>query len=222
MKKKLQLVALPTDKDKESSLYLQQRPKIRFLYNIRQTVAHTNNTTPYHLYLLSDEEIKDNEWHYNKNLNKVVRESHYGDLVSPKYGCYKTVSTTNSDLWYEVVAKVKGGDIHDHNLPLIPKIPLSLIQDFVKKQGKVDSVMVEYDYAHTLKEDWERPRVTSSGEIIWSPVEERMYTWDDIEQAYIAGVMNNGRSFVNNFPLEVDNHKTQLDLLKKWFDEKVK
>ena len=50
-------------------------------------------------------------------------------------------------------------------------------------------------------------------------VKDEGYSWNNIEQAYIIGVMNNGRSLIENFPQEVSNHKAQLELLRKYFDD---
>ena len=53
------------------------------------------------------------------------------------------------------------------------------------------------------------------------PLPDSRFTWGNIEQAYIIGVINNGRSLIENFPQEVENHKKQLELLKKWFKDNV-
>lgn len=192
MEKKLQLVALPTDKS--THLY-----KIvgDWMYSPVNTSYKEGG---YHLYLLYDEEIKKGDWyitirpdfyisgpnHCNKCTDKEVM--YYGDnnpnttYYTEREFAFKIVATTNPDLQHKV-GKVTATYVEGNNLTGIAKIPHSLIEYFVKKQGKVDSVMVEYTVPKMLDGTGHSElRITPSGKILWSPVEEKVYTRDEVAE----------------------------------------
>ncbi len=67
------------------------------------------------------------------------------------------------------------------------KLPDSLIQDFVDSNGTLDEIEVEYEEVHDGYELYsdnvkykERLKLNPSGEIIWSPKEQKMYTRQDL------------------------------------------
>jgi hypothetical protein len=108
---------------------------------------------PHHLYLTSDEDIKEGDWYLYKMGefwelmqcmdNEEAERCNTHHLIARH--CRKIVATTNPDLWEFDESKfiansptfIKG----------VAKIPQSLIEYFVEKQGKVDSVMVKYNEA---------------------------------------------------------------------------
>lgn len=233
MKKKLIVVALPTDKSgwNKGSLiknvgrtvpYDERNPSTGIIWK----TAITNETTDdkyaniwkaHHLYLISsDEEIKEKGiWVIHKNglrPCKVINLLSDGFELEPLsgdtiFGIYDTtikewskiIATTNPELW-NIHPKDDGtGWPKDWNTSKVPKIPQSLIDFFVEKQGKVEGVMVEYDYLkHPQDPDYTEencygPALTSSGEIIWYPIEEKMYTRAELMRACLdfrRGTMN--------------------------------
>lgn len=87
-----------------------------------------------HLYLTSDREIKEGDWCITA----------YGKLIQfpkePEFAIehYKKIeATTNSSLWY---LPTKEQRIDDN----IPQIPESFIQAYVKANGDIKEVMIEY------------------------------------------------------------------------------
>ena len=54
----------------------------------------------------------------------------------------KIIATTNLDLWGKTLIKNQEG--HFLNKPL-PKIDTTFIEAYIKEQGKIDKVLLEYD-----------------------------------------------------------------------------
>ncbi len=182
--------------EKQSYLYYQKQPKSQWLYNVRETVAKTDNTLPYFLYHTTDEQIKEGDWFYRIETNTIHQctKSYGHGLIESSYHsnstvggrpwnkkeCRKIVATTNPDLWYkekkksDMYIKLEGEQIRTI---LIPKIPTSFIEYFVKEQGKVESVVLEmkeiYDESqpHNIKVAGYELKLTPSGEVIWHPAE---------------------------------------------------
>ncbi len=212
MKQKHQLIALPTDNPIFPCACI-GTPELGWRYT--DTPFGMKETKYYHPYLLSDEEIKEGDWFiYDNELHQCDSDMIIGknNPNSALHFSKKIIATTNPDLWYDRIP----------NPPclIIPKLPQSLIEDFVKKQGKVDSVMVEYEEDYDLQyyqtglgfesaKRIDKPakiKLTSSGEIIWSPVEERTYTRDELREAV--------RKFGNHTWANISDEKEQ-----EWFDK---
>jgi hypothetical protein len=181
MKKKSQLVALPADNG--SKLWLNGDGSGWTLQN-QEGYNSTRIKGAHHLYLLSEDEIKEGDWYINIPTNKLEhKKSNVIQKGGFPYG--RIVATTNPDLWKE---KVYG--YRDNKWGEIPtgiwKVPTSLIEVFVKLQGLIKEVFIEYDeremvyYELGCYKPKDLPKLTSNGEIIWSPVEKKMYTREEV------------------------------------------
>lgn len=147
-------VMLPADK--ETNLWRAPTNGAVFTENL-------GDTKPQFLHFTSDREIKEGDWCvWNCNIYKSEKddESPFFQLInlegkylpslkSPK-DCKKIEASTDPSLWESSVwlrntnrnvptkddlCKVKG----------VPQIPKSFIQDFVKVNGDINEVMVEFD-----------------------------------------------------------------------------
>jgi hypothetical protein len=167
---------------------------------------------PHHLYLTSDEDIKEGDWYLYKMGefwelmqcmdNEEAERCNTHHLIARH--CRKIVATTNPDLWH--IAKYDGNqNIERYNIGVIPQ---SLIEYFVEKQGKVDSVTVEYheavrkgtnDYKPRKDYIWvdnvvaevieksdiidlnkyHKIKLNQSGEIIWKPMHKGI-DWEKV------------------------------------------
>ena len=182
MEKKLQVHSLPTNKHGVGIITYFKKGN-RWGINEKQSYlcAFPNDLSthiPHHLYLTSSDEIKEGDW-YMCTLNSLVFPANriHGQLPTDR----KIVATTNPDL------------VKPFMFPC--QLPQSLIEYFVKQQGNVKEVLVKWE---TLKkfdnfEDMKNyqfgPKLTPSGEIIWKPLEHKMYTinqiFDDILPAFL-------------------------------------
>lgn len=166
MEKKCKVVLLPTEnktrihkaKDNRIICSLGNYSKDNFDFDSNQ-----------HLYILSDDEIKEEDWFYRKEIG-FKEISLYKAGIQLK-NCKKVIATTNPNLIKEGVA--------------------SIDDKFVKEycNNPVEEVLVEYELYNTKpnalpiygKFDY-KLKLSSNGSIIIKPVEE---TWDDIEEEFL-------------------------------------
>lgn len=125
MSKKYRVVMLPT-KSKEGSKLFTFREKIDFYY---KEVATIDETIAQHLYIISNEEIKEGEYMYSYEFNTVFKAS-YNTTPSKDY--WKVIASTYPSL----------------NLPGIQQ---SFLEKYVAAQGKITEVELEIDKEY---EDW--------------------------------------------------------------------
>ena len=91
---------------------------------------------PQHLYILSDEEIKKDEWFINE-LNQLWQ---HNGKIEPYKGSKKIIATTNTELTSLQEDNIFGGTM----VQCLPQIPQSFIQEFIKANGKeYEKVLVE-------------------------------------------------------------------------------
>lgn len=220
MWKKLQLHALPTDKATDFGQCIEDMSDVKIgeWKKIVPMMMSLEYWEPHHLYLTSDEDIKEGDWFFNPATNEVLFASKdmlswNSDTTQQHKGWRKIIATTNPDL--QIIPKFYRSPENKNNN--VPKIPQSLIEYFVQQQGNVKEVLVEYETHNSDVELATNLSLTPSGKIIWKPVEEEVYTWNDIEKAYLIGYLQQIPS-VLNFPEEVEVHKKKLIQLKEWFD----
>lgn len=211
---KLQIHSLPTD---ESMVLAGQLYKNGNDWGMCNTSSNRwSDFIPHHLYLTSDDEIKEGDWFIDfgvltgelqPTIAQAKPSSDLTFLNHPTKRPLKIVATTNPDLWYK--------DLEFGGNPLVvPKIPQSLIQYFVEKQGNVKEVMVEYHEVFEVEKTSNtvkainKPttiKLTSSGEIIWKPVEEKMYTKSEVSLIALG--------------FAVASFKTPEITFEEWFDK---
>lgn len=191
MYQKLKIYTLPIDKKQgvpelciTKTLY-----KGNHQYAIINTLLEDTNWVAHHLYLTSDEEAKQGDWYIVRDTNELKQApGDKSDYMKPYYR--KIVATTNRELYLCRDAE------HEEKCDCIKvaKAPISLIEHFVKQQGAVKEVLVEYEPSLKYLDEWkedeegriyktieeERLKLTPSGEIQWKPVEQRMYTREEV------------------------------------------
>lgn len=101
-----------------------------------------------HLYIISDDEIKDGDWKYNAKLNQVWQHNREGknlpnELKHAGKDTLKVITSTDSSL------KMKGRYPYFPNIwNRVPSIPQSFIERYVSEYNKgniLEDVEVEYD-----------------------------------------------------------------------------
>jgi hypothetical protein len=118
-----------------------------------------------HLYILSDEEIKEGDWIYHvldDKPIKVTNKSVFKDLKKVRqYGYKKVISTTDDSL--KIIIDYEGGsDNIDIPIPIynnLPKPSQGFIEKYIAEYNKcniIKHVMVEYLDEPTLDGDWEK------------------------------------------------------------------
>jgi len=187
---------LPTEK----SLVCETNGKL-YYYAQEDWFTRSTDTNPQHLYITTDEEIKEGDW--------VIQqfEGQDADVCQITYGEYeiapdiqrKIISTTDpniSKIGYQSgklygVPDIEGTKFEDTRLPVIPQ---SFIEEYCKAGG-IDEVLVEYiDVMPQLNgtrtdgkiideislepslNTLSVPKLNSDNTIIIHPVEEKMYS----------------------------------------------
>ena len=185
MKKLQPIICLPTDK--ASRLYI--APDRKFYFSKRDEPSGVGTAVAHQfLYILSDEKPKEGDFTYCKNRigSEILKMK--GNIMCCK-DCKKIIATSNPELHV---------DLGHVCLDQLPQLPLSLIEHYAKYQPK--EVMVEYEricdqcfnddsddgcYCHHGNyKTIDKLKLTPSGEICWSPVEE-------IEVSRIEGITCN-------------------------------
>ncbi len=169
MKKKHELIMLPSSK---GNLYKVPNHKGLFI----MTETETNNTTyTQHLYILSDDEIKERDWCYNSKLPSKIYQ--FGKGIADKES-KKIIATTDSSL----------------NLPLISsvdsKVFFSFIHYFISEYNKgniITEVKVEYEEPIHLFST-PKLKINQDNTINISLVEEKLYTREQMLQ-YILNIL---------------------------------
>lgn len=144
MKKLAQVVMLPTNE--KASLKLGQNGLL-----VNNTFGYDSHFTNQHLYILSDEEIKEEDWFLMNGC--IVRQCslHKGDVLDTIGGlhhesvCKKIIATTDRSLG--LVVDQNGCPMQAYS-KFLPQPSQSFIEYFVEEYNKgnvITEVMVEYE-----------------------------------------------------------------------------
>jgi len=124
MKQLRQVVMLPTEKATDIHIW-------KDILYYGETNLEGYGIEYKHLYLTSDEEIKEGDWYLFSN---VLLQSDGGY----KRNCPKIIATTDKSLL------INTKDIYSNN-SIIPQIPESFIKAYVESGGTIKEVLVEYE-----------------------------------------------------------------------------
>lgn len=184
-----QVIMLPTDK--ASHLYIQNN-KVCYDETIVESVKNCNDQ---HLYLVSDEDIKDGRTNFytyddlNNNILHIDYIQYFGQENNGKgdvrngRASFKTVEGTSSGTKHkEIIAST------DTSLNL-PQIPQSFIEAYVKSNGTIKEVGVEIEIGVVFKKTGIGPKqmfdvfsikTIANNEVIVHLPEVKTYTKDEV------------------------------------------
>jgi hypothetical protein len=203
---KYKILLLDSDKPHKGNLGLMQEKGSKFLFNYDNTYCKLKEDTyfPKHLIVISDEEIKSNnyigDWCYSKTLNKILMSTSNIEAGNNEY--YKVIASTNPDL----------------KLPLIPE---SYISHFIEEYNKgniLTEIKLEVEW-YTIEnqkvdekhdvDDYCIIKTTSTNEVI--PVinsKERLYTREELVDII--------------FDFNYKNGPNNKEGIKQWLKENLK
>jgi hypothetical protein len=127
--------------DKESNLFIGDlSSQLHYNYSIEK-----GKSINQHLYILSNEEIKEGDWAYDKVLNIIFQTDKYTDLkyVNQTDNVKKIIATTDSSLTKEMYCVSSG----KYQEPL-PQIPQQFIEYYISEYNRgnvINKVLVEVD-----------------------------------------------------------------------------
>lgn len=138
---------------------------------------------PQHLYITTDEEIKEGDWYL---LGNTPRKS-TGNLGKPDSKWLKIIATTDPKLVFnnKFEREIQGVKMEASHHKQLPQIPQSFIEEYCKAGG-IDEVLVEYEYGFSLKlraggqSHAYKLKLNPDNTIIIHPVEEKMYNREEV------------------------------------------
>ena len=146
-----------------------------------------NLHTTQHLYVLSDEKIKDGNWY----LDMVTGLIYMADEKPVTMNCFKKIiATTNPDLWLHKETII--GNERNIEQQGIPKIGVDFVERFVKEWNngnKIEKINLMYGWTGGAENGTWMPQVRSNGTVSISPVEERKYSKYHINMAIREAIM---------------------------------
>lgn len=163
MKKTVKVVMLPTEKAIENGSIISRAIDDKLAIVNPLTINDSNSKKDghkaNHIYLVSNkawsdggDEIKHYDYYYSKGDNRIFQYLPEDDManrdITPDYcGTYKVIATTDKSLTKPFGAKA------DFDVIPLPQIPGSFIKAYVKANGEIDEVMVEYEDMYKNIED---------------------------------------------------------------------
>jgi hypothetical protein len=137
MYNKCKCILLPTDKLSKIGLYHNKLFDSDF-------GSKTDNWFNQHLYILSDDEIKEGDWMFHILDNKPVRYDGISGSGFP-YGYKKIIASTDSSLTFLFNNPQKISNRIYKSLPSIPQLFIDKYVSENNKGNKIEEVMVEYE-----------------------------------------------------------------------------
>ena len=169
------VVMLPTENSKAPLVVDDDDKSLHLTYELFRNKGNAVQDITYqHLYITSDEEIKEGDWIINKPSNKP----HQVKDISYLYESDKKIIATT-----------------DKSLIGVPQIPQSFVEQFVKADG-IDKVLVEVElyaeakvivdkkvypiHTETVMESKSKLLINQDNRINIELVEEKVYTRDEV------------------------------------------
>ena len=180
MKKKAQVVLLPTD----NATKLHKR----ISDGVMQISPRDNNENPLwnpqHLYFVSDDGVEKGDWMLDTNTKELYQAK--TDSKSLIKFTYRVVATTNPELW---VGYRKDSEYITRTIEGIARIGHNFLAKYVEMcnlKTPITEVLLEYsdkvDMSGYIDSDIipEKLQLSKNGEVIISPVVEKMYSRNDV------------------------------------------
>ena len=130
---------LPTNGKAILGLGLSKQGKL-IQYDLPVDIENDQYFQKQHLYILSDNEIKEGDWYYDEE-NNIIDQLHKNEL--PMSYDEKVITSTDSSLLQ--LKSYKSGANINMSLPSIPQSFIDLFVSEYNKGNKIKEVMVEYE-----------------------------------------------------------------------------
>jgi len=222
MKRTHKIIMLPTDK---SNLYTDCNGNLQ-ITSKEWSQGDLSGCTMQHLYILSDDEIKEGDWCYNPNNDgSVVRYTKYFRIT-----VFKIIATTDPKL-NNYIENDKGEGVDE----IFPQIPQSLIEYYAKHQPEeveLEYVKVDNDTSATIQghaPEWVEELKLQDNEVVWVKPEyshnTRQMNTQEIEDKFDVKLYT--REEVEQLLFNLAEHyamtstKQEVDDFNKWIKENL-
>lgn len=198
--------------------YLGLQPNGVWKYLYIKDINELGIGTFHHLYILSDEEIKERDWclHIPTNTLYQCKNVVHDNKVKEETGnCKKIIATTDKSL---LVIGSKNTELlsytnKDGNFCLA-RPSNEFLQAYCKANGKIDEVLVEYElYSVTTTLNYKNVvdkkyslKISPDNTITIKKVEEKMYSKEEIIE------------LINNYRNLAKNSNLSIEMLNKWIE----
>lgn len=223
--KEAKVIMLPTDNTKEGMLFKGNDGKIT--QEFRRYPSGM-----YHLYIITSEEIKEDDYSYNTFNNKVQKVTSENKLWTTANNCLKIIATTDSSLTVEGMVSIyqrKGLTNHYPTSKSLPRPSSDFIKKFCELNGDIKDVLVEYETIDVIGkhpgENWEyhdgeaalviykRLKVAPDNTIsIIKKSEPKLYTQEEVKSLMLKSAW----TFIGFN----DEANTEEDI-KDWIDQQI-
>lgn len=213
--KRTRVVMLPTEK---SNLFIINKEKLSYS-TIGGKVHKSDIYQPQHLYIISDDKLKDGDWCYDTHPKAEMKinqwQNSYNKIESLITHCQKIIATTDKSLDFAPF----GGQ----PILILPEPSQGFIKKYCEKGG-IDEVMVEYDFIGGVNGQFKTaiPKISSDNTITIKSIKD---TWNREEVMEICNKFES--DLYKNFPeiaSAIETVKKYEDLpkyWKKWFKKNL-
>lgn len=146
--KRAQVVILPTDKD-SNLVFNPITGKLLNIYNspysAKEWININTSIIPKHLYILSDEEIKEGDYIYWLSQNKII-QCEDNSMRDRQDLCKKIIATTDTSLFTLTDCPIRGSDSSVKYI--LPQPSKQFIEKYIEDYNKgnvIKDVLVEYN-----------------------------------------------------------------------------
>lgn len=169
-----------------------------------------------HLYFTSIDKTTEQGWHINKNRDTLynIRESNGPNWEEVHKYWDKVVATSNPELWH-----IFPRDVLPKGENFIAKMPDSFIQAYVRANGSIKQVKLEYEELYQYEDGTlnkvsrlggkckpvERLRLKPNGDVIVHPISVKLYNREEVLK--ILTIIYN------------DSYVVGTDTIEEWFDK---
>ena len=208
LKKKIQVVMLPTEKAEKCLIFRHNRLNYNPNYLTQEWLKY-NDAQSFHLYFLSDEETKNNDWFYDYHTKKVLKcLSNKSGILNEIYSNYKkVVATTDKSLTHLVVDP---RPMVSKVVKELPQPSKSFIEKYISEYNKgniITECLVEYselfspdniNWATNVNSTWKQItsksvlKINRNNEITIHPI-KNSWSREEVIQLFVKLLQSTGK-----------------------------
>ena len=162
------------------------------------------------LYITDDSEIKEGNWCIDIETNIVIQIK-----WDNPHNCKKIIATTDKlILDWDYKNDILSGDFYNK---FVPQIPKQFIEYYISEYNsgrKIDKVDVEFE-GELYGGVYAIPKISANNEISIKPVEEKMYSREEVVELIKDFTMSTHQLILNKNP-------QRHEIINTWFKENLK